>query len=221
MGGYSCGGNPHPMVTSFRRSARYQKCGPYMAGFPGPLAASSAGYYSSCNSFIVSAGPACFDAPAKIEDLRFQERDGPNRKLVVGKAMVVGHTIAVVKPGIAGGTLFSFPVLLGGSGWYVDLPGPSPIVKEFLQKVVSLYLLQELLQAGLSSGPNVYGLFAGRKGERSVRTLDMMWGFIGFRYPHRFSPFSFVESFDRHGESRGAVIGYDSYHLDVSRISAI
>lgn len=38
-GGYSCGGNPHPMVTSFRRSAKYQNVD-YMAGFPGPLAAS-------------------------------------------------------------------------------------------------------------------------------------------------------------------------------------
>lgn len=35
MGGYSCGGNPHPMVTSFRRSAKYQNVD-YMAGFSGP-----------------------------------------------------------------------------------------------------------------------------------------------------------------------------------------
>lgn len=37
-GGILVGATPTPW-TSFRRSARYQKCGPYMAGFPGPLTA--------------------------------------------------------------------------------------------------------------------------------------------------------------------------------------
>ena len=39
MGGVFLWGQPPPHVTSFRRSAKYQNVD-YMAGFPGPLAAS-------------------------------------------------------------------------------------------------------------------------------------------------------------------------------------
>lgn len=55
MGGVFLWGQPPPHVTSFRRSAKYQNVD-FMAGFPGPLAASYGRAFQNGRSESIGIG---------------------------------------------------------------------------------------------------------------------------------------------------------------------